>query len=372
VPPPRSNWANTLSAWTATHLDVLRLQARSLPQAPGVYFWKDARGRILYIGKAVNLRSRVTSYFSHARVDGRTRQLLSRARAISHELAATELEALLRESALIKQEQPPFNRALRSSRKLYYLKFDEARIDPYMEVVRETENDGSLYFGPFRTATSVRETAAFLHDILPLRKCTRINPRCAPCIYHQMGTCAAPLIDAEHRQRHEEAIARLHDLLDGRNDRIISWLESKRDRLSESLLFERAADVQQRLDSLHELVRRQSILDAAIQCRTLLIFDPGSTAGEARILLVARGNVVSARSPDSHDLNALAVWVKAHEPVLQAIQSQQSELDSASVLERWVSSNRQRVRWVALQPPNTDFEVRRQIEYLLTETDSAL
>jgi excinuclease ABC subunit C len=355
----------------ATHLDALRLQARSLPQAPGVYFWKDARGHILYIGKAVNLRARVTSYFSHARVDSRTRQLLSRARAISHELTSTELEALLRESALIKREQPPFNRALRSSRRLYYLKFDESESDPTMEIVRAVADDGSLYFGPFRTGVTVRETAAFLHDILPLRKCSRVKPRCAPCMYHQMEKCAAPFLDAEHRRRHQEAIARLHDLLDGRNDRIISWLESKRDRLSEALLFERAADVQHRLDSLQELVRRQTILEAAMHCRTLLIFDPGAANGESRILLVARGNVVSARASTPQDLDALTVWVTAHEPILHAIHSQQSELDSASVLERWVSSNRDRVRWVALPPANRRADLRGRIEYLLSQPESA-
>src|SRR6059058_5774581 len=89
----------------ASHLPILREQAGTFPRAPGVYFWKDARGRILYIGKAVDLRARVGSYFSTARRDRRIREMLSRAGAVTFELTSTELEALFRESALIKQEQ---------------------------------------------------------------------------------------------------------------------------------------------------------------------------------------------------------------------------------------------------------------------------
>ena len=166
-----------------SHLDLLRLQARSLPEAPGVYFWKDGRDHTLYIGKAINLRRRVTSYFSTARHDRRTRSLLAEARTVSYEVAATELDALFRESALIKQERPRFNRALLNSPPCWYLKFDASLEDPYMEAAREKVDDGSLYFGPFRSAAVMRETMEYLHAVLPLRKCTARQPRCKPCIW---------------------------------------------------------------------------------------------------------------------------------------------------------------------------------------------
>jgi len=239
----------------APHLEVLRAQARALPEAPGVYFWRDGRGETLYIGKAVNLRARVTSYFSTARHDSRVRRLLSRSRSIQFELTSSELQALFRESALIKQEQPHYNRALKTSQKPHYFKLDAALEDPFIETTRDVEEDGSLYFGPFRSAAVMRETIRFVHDVLPLRKCTRARPKCRPCLYYQMHRCAAPLIDEEHRRQHQEAMAKLSELLDGRTDRVIRWLESKRDRLSELLLFERAAEVQQRLDALDLLVR---------------------------------------------------------------------------------------------------------------------
>jgi excinuclease ABC subunit C len=344
-----------------SHLTALRARARSLPEAPGVYFWKDAQNKTLYIGKAVNLRHRVSSYFSTARRDGNVRQLLARARWIEYEVTSTELDALFRESALIKREQPPRNRALKQPVRLYYLKFDSALRDPYMEVARQVEDDGSLYFGPFRSAGVLRETMEYLHAVLPLRKCTAVRPRCKPCIYYQMKTCAAPLIDEEHRRRHQEAIEHLHDLLDGRSDRVVAWLERRRDRLSDALMFERAAEVQQRLDNLHYLLKKQAILDAAVQCRCVLICQEAK--GSRQLLLVAHGQVVSCRGAEDATTEDVAQWVRAHQPVVAAIRRRQSELDAASVLERWLIVNRKHVRWVAI--PESTLHLEERTRYVL-------
>lgn len=344
------------------HLPYLREQARALPEVPGVYFWRDNRGRILYIGKAVNLRARVTSYFSSARRDRRTRELLTCARSIEHEVSASELEALLRESALIKKHQPPFNRALRTSRPVYYLKLDAAAEDPYLEVVRNPAEDGSLYFGPFHSAAMVRETLSFLHDVLPLRKCTAKRPRCAPCVYYQMGACAAPLLDAEHRMRHQEAIGQLHQLLDGRSDRVMTWLKGKRDRASEALLFERAGEVQNRIGALQTLMQRQAVLEVAARCRHLLIWDEGDPA---RLLIVARGLVLAVRPADGLEPADVRAWIRAHEPLARAARPEQSEIDSASVLEKWLRGRRDAVRWVAIPLGLDDADLDERIRHVI-------
>jgi excinuclease ABC subunit C len=348
-----------------SHLPALRAEARLLPESPGVYFWRDEEDEVLYIGKAVNLRARVMSYFSTAAHDRRTRDLLSRARTIQYELTSTELEALFRESALIKQEQPPFNRLLRTSRKPYYLKFDGARQDPFMEVARTTEDPSSLYFGPFRTGRGVRETMAFLHAVLPLRKCTAAAPKCRPCIYYQMHTCAAPALDDEHRQRHQETIGRLFEMLDGRTDRVTQWLERKRDKLSDALLFERAAEIQERLDQLKALERQHAILEAAMQCRCVVVRQTDETSGGERMLLVAHGHVLSVRDGREFDSTAVLRWIRAHNAVIGAVQHQQSEMDSASVLERWIVCNREHVRWVAIPPDATDDDLLDRVTFIL-------
>ncbi len=347
------------------NLSHLRAQARDLPEAPGVYFWRGDLDEILYIGKALNLRSRVSSYFSTALHDRRIRDLLSHARSIQYELTSTELEALFRESALIKREQPPFNRALRSTRMPYYLKFDGARRDPYMEVSREADDPTSLYFGPFRTGRATRETMAYLHAVLPLRKCKAQMPKCRPCLYYQMHTCAAPALDEAHRKKHQEAIAQLFELLDGRTDKVTVWLTQKRDKLCEVLLFERAAEVQERLDTLSALDRQHTILEAAIQCRCVLIRQTGVAADGERLLLIAHGQVVSVRDAAHFEPADVARWIHAHAPIVAVMSRQQSEIDAASVLERWIVCNRTTVRWVAIPPSDSNEELVDRIRFVL-------
>jgi len=354
----------------AAHLDLLRLEAGALPRAPGVYFWKDADDRILYIGKAVNLRSRVTSYFSQARQDRRTRKLLNEARHIAFEVTGTELEALFRESALIKREQPPYNRMLKRSRRLSYLSLVPDIQDPWIEITSDAGSEELLSFGPFPSRALARETLAFLHDVLPLRKCTAARPRCRPCMYFQMGKCAAPLLDDEHRRRHEDTIARLGDVLDGRKDRVAAWLERKRDRLCESMLFEQAAEVQGRLETLNDHRRQHAILDAAVQCRCVLVHDGASSNG-GRLLLVARGHVLSVRPAGDVDALSLAQWVAAHGPVIAAATTDQNELDSASVLERWLHQRRLDVRWVTIPRSCGQDDLQERCAYVLGAAMSA-
>lgn len=349
---------------TAPHLDVLRAQARALPETPGVYFWRDGQNRILYIGKAVNLRARVTSYFSSARHDPRLRQLLSRSRTIQYEVTSSELQALFRESALIKQEQPRYNRALLAPRKAHYFKLDTSKDDPYIETTREAREDGSLYFGPFRSAAVMRETIQYVQDVLPLRKCTRANPRCRPCLYYQMHKCAGPLIDEEHRRQHQQAMDKLQELMDGRADRVRQWLESKRDRLSDLLLFERAAEVQQRLDALDLLLRKQTILEVAAQSRCVLIHKGPDRHEGPRLLLVAHGNVVSQRRADDLEIEDVVRWLRAHEPLIRAVRNQQSDLDAASVLERWLVVHRENVVWVAIPHDAAEEDLQDRVRYV--------
>lgn len=356
----------------STHVDHLRDQARRLPETPGVYFWKDARGQTLYIGKAVNLRARVYSYFSNAKRDRRIRDLLKQARALEFEVTTTELEALFRESALIKRELPRFNRSLKTPAQQYFLRFDRSIEHPYMQISRMGPDDESLSFGPFPSGASLRETVEYLHAVLPLRKCTAQKPRCKPCVYYQMGKCAAPFLGEEYEMRHESAIRRLFELLDGREDKVTSWLIEKRDRLSENLLFERAAEVQNRIDTLQKLNSKRTLLSAAIHCRCVLIMHRPDRTGEARVLLVVKGNVIGVRSADSVDADQLARWVMAHLHIAKAVERVQSDLDSTLVLHKWLGSSRGETRWSAIALDAEGDDVAQCVSYVLSGVSATL
>jgi excinuclease ABC subunit C len=346
-------------------LQELREIARSLPETPGVYLWENEDGVVLYVGKAVSLRNRVLSYFSAMRRDRRVRDMVSKAHGIRHEVTPTELEALFRESALIKELKPYYNRALLISRPAHYLKLDRSRPDPVLQSARSSTDDGCEYFGPFRSAQTLRETIAYLHDVLPLRKCAAKKPRCKPCVYHQMNTCAAPALGGLFRERHEEALQKLFELLGGREDRVELWLKEKRDRLSESLLFERAAEIQTRIEVFRQARRRDAILEAAMQCRCVLVNHQPFEGQASRLLLVAHGHVVSTREIAAPDPNEVTLWLRAHQPVIRSLSSRQSEVDAALVFRRWVNTNRRRVKWVAIPSLDQADELKERVKYVL-------
>jgi excinuclease ABC subunit C len=346
------------------HLDVLRLEAADLPQMPGIYFWRDEGGQVLYVGKAVNLRRRVASYFPRSRKDRRIRRLLKSARHITCEVTETELEALFRESACIKEHRPPYNQLLITPRLAWYIKLDERLEDPYMRVTTRISDDGSRYFGPFPSGALTRETMAYLHEVLPLRKCTVAKPRCAPCIYFQMGKCAAPPLGGEYREIHAEAIDKLQDLLDGRSDLVRDWLLRKRALMSSSLLFEQAGEVQRRIDLLDEYGKRRAVLESAVQSRCVVVHLRHVEQSDARALLVARGHVVSSRSAVGMDAPAMTAWVTAHRRVVETIEEDQNQVDSASVLQRWLSDCED-VRWVVVPKSGDAADLEARMAYLV-------
>jgi excinuclease ABC subunit C len=347
------------------HLDVLRLEAADLPQMPGVYFWRSEGDQVLYIGKAVNLRRRVSSYFPQARKDRRIRKLLKASRHVTCEVTETELEALFRESACIKEHRPPYNQLLITPRLAWYIKLDGRLEDPYMRVTTRLTDDGSQYFGPFPSGAMTRETMSYLHEVLPLRKCAVAKPLCEPCIYFQMHKCAAPPLGGEYRQRHVEAIDKLQELLDGRSDLVLDWLHRKRAMMSNSLLFEQAGEVQRRIEVLNDHGRRQAVLESAVQSRCVVVHVRRVEKSDARALLVARGHVVSSRSTEGIDAEAIAAWVIAHRRVMETIQEDQNQVDSASVLQRWLSGCED-VRWVVIPKAGKNADLAARMEYLLS------
>ena len=178
--------------------DRARLAQRvgRLPTGPGVYRWRDATGRVLYVGKAANLRTRVRSYLRDGG-DGRVlvRLLMRRATDVDVISTHTPEEALLLENTLIKQERPPYNLRLKDDKSYLLVRVDRTHPYPRLRLVRKIKRDGAQYFGPFASAKGVRRTLRFLRTMYPLRTCSdrELDERIRPCLYYQIGRCAAPV-----------------------------------------------------------------------------------------------------------------------------------------------------------------------------------
>jgi excinuclease ABC subunit C len=235
----------------------------SLPTGPGVYVMRDARGRVAYVGKAANLRSRVRSYFRDGG-DGRplVPLLRTQVRAVETFLTDTEKEALLLENTLIKKHRPRFNIQLRDDKTYISLRLDTTHRWPRLHRVRRRKRgDKALYFGPYASSRAVNETIRFLQRLFPLRSCSdaELERRARPCVLHQIDRCCAPCVgkaDPEDYNRYVEQTLRF---LRGRRNDVQELLHARMEQYAEEMLFEKAALVRDRLAAMEATVEESKV-----------------------------------------------------------------------------------------------------------------
>jgi DNA polymerase-3 subunit epsilon len=225
--------------------------ADRLPRCPGVYLFRDAAGRVLYVGKAKDLRARVRSYFSG---DGRVKiaDLLRELAAIDHQPCATDLEASVREVRLIQHHRPRYNRRGRNPERYCYLKLTRERF-PRLSVVRRVQADGARYLGPFGSAGQAELVKAAIEDALPLRRCTmRIGARGggSACALLELGRCLGPCTGTVAQERYGALVATLEAALDGDPEPILGPLRRRMAGYAADQRYEQAAGARDRLEAL--------------------------------------------------------------------------------------------------------------------------
>lgn len=235
----------------------------ALPNQPGVYLMKDRAGRIIYVGKAVNLRNRVRSYFNRASSDSRAFvQLLDRVLGdLETVVVRNEKEALLLENELIKKHRPRFNVQLRDDKQYLCLRLDLSHPYPRLETVRRPQRDGARYFGPYSSASSIRETLRVINRFFQLRTCTdhALETRKRPCLLHQIGRCPAPCVypvPPEDYRRNVDAVALF---LEGRSGPLLEQLRERMKASAKKLEFEDAARLRDQVIALERSLERQTI-----------------------------------------------------------------------------------------------------------------
>jgi len=240
----------------------LQTQADSLPQAPGVYLFKDLKGAILYVGKAKDLRKRVRTYLQGREQDIKTSIMLSKVGQIDHIATRTEKEALILEDTLIKEHHPRYNIQLRDDKRYPLLRLNIQERFPRLSVVRRTREDGALYFGPFPAATSMRETLRVIHKAFPLRRCSaaQFAHRSRPCLNFQMNRCLAPCCNEVSEEAYNRIVEEVRLFLEGKSDLLAEELRSRMDQEAAALRFEEAARIRDRLAALERITERQKVI----------------------------------------------------------------------------------------------------------------
>ena len=229
-----------------------------LPQRPGCYIFRDARNRPLYVGKALNLRHRVSSYFHSGDPGPRIRRMLQQARSVDTLVTHNEVEAILLENTLIKKHQPRYNVDLKDAKTYAWLRITSEGF-PRIITARGTEGRGQ-YFGPFVSGLARNEIRAALNNIFGLRTCRRMPKR--PCLRFQLGTCCAPCTGAVSRKEYALRVQDARQVLKGRVESLIRRLESRMLDASGKLRYEYALQLRDRISALRRILERQQVQKA--------------------------------------------------------------------------------------------------------------
>lgn len=279
--------------------EKLTSQLRHLPTSPGVYVYRDTEGEPLYVGKAKNLRRRVKQYFT-GRQNGRTALLVSHIDSVEIIVAESEREALLMESNLIKTYRPRFNVELKDDKSYPYFRITVHEDYPRLEITRNPDTEGSLFFGPFTDVGSARETMNYLHRAFPLRRCKGPEPggrtrSGRPCLDFQMGRCTGPCGKEIEGAEYGKMVDGLIDFLRGKGRKVALSLENEMKRLSAQQRYEEAAGLRDRIQAIYSVLEGQSAVGDPGDDLDVLGYEAGNGITAMVCLFIRSGLIVGRR-----------------------------------------------------------------------------
>ena len=233
----------------------------SVTNQPGVYQMLDESGAILYIGKARNLKKRLSSYFSAQSKDVKTHAMLKHVKNIDITVTNTENEALLLECNLIKKHKPHYNVLFRDDKSYPYILITDDYPFPRIEFYRGNKERGGMFFGPFPHATAVREAIHLIEKLFKLRNCTEhyFSGRSRPCMQYQIGRCTGPCAGLISPEEYQEHVRHAALFLSGKNDQVINELTTKMEKAAQALQFELAAQIRDQITQLRAIQARQYV-----------------------------------------------------------------------------------------------------------------
>lgn len=318
------------------------------PSTPGVYIMRSSDERVLYVGKAKDLRARIRSYYSQPlgytrKMDG----LLQSIHQIETVETGSELSALLLEAQLIARYRPQFNRQMRTSDNYPYIRVETTNPWPRVNLVKEIAWDGASYFGPYRSSRAARATVDALNDVFPLRSCSRSFKSSrsygSPCTELDFGRCLGPCTGLADPDEYAGYVRQILSFLNGDVDPVFDRLHQQLERAAERLDFEKAEQIRNRIDRVTELTQSQCVLSDAFNTGQLAIALPGVDPETREILLTRHGRSWSKRifhfeeSVEAVAADLARSWERAETQASTTIL--QRELDSVQILARWVRKN---------------------------------
>jgi DNA polymerase III subunit epsilon len=355
---PREDLGRARSMLDTSHL-------ATVPRCPGVYLMRDGEDRILYIGKAKNLRDRVGSYYGQPlgytrKMDG----LIESLARIECRTTGTELEALLLEAQLIRRHQPRYNRALRGHEDYPYIKVTMSSPWPRVSLATARRDDGDRYFGPYRSRSAARRAVDLINELLPLRTCPRSfkNPRSygSPCLQLSLQKCLGPCVSQVHRGRYFEAVRTALAFLEGNDEILLDHVHAELQRATERQNFERARQLRNAMQSLRGISGAERRLRRVEETRHKILALPSHDGESVNVLILAGARIWSSsnasRNTDTRDFarrlkRSYRRLLEAGDPAVD-----RTTLDDTLVVARWLEKQEGHPAIIPVGAGLTDWE----------------
>jgi excinuclease ABC subunit C len=324
----------------------------ALPNKPGCYLMKNAAGKVIYVGKAINLRNRVRSYFHNsAQHDPKTHQLVKKIANIEWIVVGSELEALILEMNLIKKYRPRYNVRLKDDKRYPYVRVHWADPFPKVTVTRRMVQDGSRYFGPYTSVWAVHQTLDVLRRIFPYLTCDReiTGQDERACLYYDIKLCTAPCIGAINKEKYRQMIDDLCNFLDGRTEPIVSRLQFEMEKAAEELRFEKAASLRDQIRAIENVVERQKVVSPEYVDSDVLAM--ARSDGEAVVQvffirggkLIGRDYFVLEGADDTPDADVMSEFLKQFYDQATKVPEQvllPQEVEELQIIRKWLRQKR--------------------------------
>ena len=334
---------------TSAHI---RARLAGVPQKPGVYLFRDANNRVIYVGKAIVLRHRVRSYFQKsASHTPKTERLVADIADLEWIVTKSELEALILECELIKRYRPRYNVRFKDDKRYPYIKVSLQEDFPRIYIVRNMARDGARYFGPFTSSQAVHQSLELLRRLFPYRTCNRVitGQDRRPCLYYHIKRCLAPCIGVVSKDEYRAMVDRVCLSLEGKQEKVIKELEVEMQKRAAALEFERAAELRDQMAAITKIIERQRIVSGHLRDHDFVAFarDDGQACVQVFFVrggkLIGREYFVLTGTQDEQENEIMTSFIKqfydeaAHVPPEILVPT---DLDELAVIQEWLRGKR--------------------------------
>ncbi|MGE5673041.1 MAG: excinuclease ABC subunit UvrC [Mycobacterium leprae] len=329
----------------------LEEQLKLLPDRPGCYVYRDENGRVIYVGKARNLKNRVRQYFQSSRnLSAKTISLVGQIATIEHIVTDSEVEALILESNLIKKHKPKYNIKLRDDKQYPYLRLSVNEQWPRLTVVRHMKKDGSLYFGPYTSTQPMWDTMKLARRLFPLRTCNDTARYPHGCLQYHIGRCLGPCMpDFNRHAEYAQNVKDLAAFLEGKTDEVLNRLRVRMDEAAENLEFERAADLRDQITAIERVTEKQKIVSGDMTDMDVIAYVRLRDEANVQVFFVRQGKIVGRDQfimTGAEELTGgeiLSAFIEQHYNQSSFIPKEilvSDEIPEAEVLEEWLAGKR--------------------------------